>query len=153
MVAPSHTTDPVKEHFMKKTQVMRSIRDTRNTMQPGSTRQRDSLVITQHKQWDPTSGSLQLAHHSTGTMSMKDKRSPMRISRNTPPEPEEIKGAQGRRLDQVLHVQGKTTTGDDADTSLQRQIAPVDNAQRYVPMNGPKAKKDTTDRIPFKRKR
>ena len=107
---------------MKKNNVMNLIRDTRKTLQPGPTRQKDSPVITQHKRWDPPSGSLQLPHHSAGTMSMEDKRSPMKISRNTPEEPEEIGG---KKLDQVLCAQGTTTTTrDDADTSVRRQIAP-----------------------------
>ena len=59
------------------------------TIQTGSTRQRDSLVITQHKRWDQPSGTLHLPRHSTSTMSMKDKQSPMR---NITGEPEEIKG-------------------------------------------------------------
>ena len=79
---------------------------------------------------------------------MEDKRSPMKISRNTPEEPEEIGG---KKLDQVLCAQGTTITADDADISVRGQIAPVANAQRYMPLVGPKAVKDPTDRIPFKR--
>ena len=64
----------------------------------------------------------------------------------------EIQGARGMRLNQNLSAQEITNTGDDTDVTLRTQIVPVDNAQRDVPMDGPKTLKDTTDKIPYKRK-
>ena len=50
----------------------------------------------------------------------------------------EIQGARGMRLNQNLSAQEITNTGDDTDVTLRTQIVPVDNAQRDVPMDGPK---------------